>query len=57
MGELDIGRQLKDKEGEFIQETSLVCCCLSLSGCYLTLVKESFSEAIFRSEFHLEASA
>ena len=29
--ELDTRKQLEDRVGDFIQETSLVCCCLSLS--------------------------
>lgn len=34
-----------------------VCCCLILSNCSLALDKDSFTEAIFDSEFGLEASA
>lgn len=46
-GELDIKRELEDKEGEFTQEMSLLCHCLGLSGFSLASAKESYGEAIF----------
>lgn len=41
----------RPEKGGFTREISLIYCCLGLSNCPLALDKESFSEAIFDSEF------
>ena len=42
---------------EDLREMSLIFSCLRLSNCSLPLATDSFSDAIFNSQFHLEASA
>lgn len=55
--ELNIGRQLENKEWGHWLKCKSVFWCLSLSNCSLALTKQSFREGIFESEFHSGFSA